>query len=74
MAGPVLQSRLIQKKLYWLKNILITKNLQIYSDLADILAIVFTHGLINLTKFDDDWTKIGDFLLSGYFGASIVFS
>ena len=36
-------------------------NLQFYSDSAEILAILLSYGLIILTKFDDDWTKIVDF-------------
>ena len=36
-------------------------NSQFYSDSAEILAILLSHGLIILTKFDDDWTKIVDF-------------
>jgi len=56
-----------KKKLYWLKNILLTKNLQFYSNLSDILAILSTHELIILTKFDEDQTKTVDFLLGLYF-------
>ena len=41
-----------------------TKNPQFYSDLAEILVISPTHGLTILTKFDEDSTKIVDFLLS----------
>ena len=43
------------------------KNSQFYSDLADTLAILPTRGLNILTKFDDDWTKIVDFLSVIYF-------
>ena len=43
------------------------KNLQFYSDSADILAILFNHELIILTKFDEDPTKLVDFLLALYF-------
>ena len=64
---------MIKKKLYWPKNILLTKNLQFYSNLADILAILSTHELIILTKFDEDQTKIVDFLLALYFWSSIIF-
>ena len=42
--------------------------------MADILAILFTHELVILTKFDKDWTKIVDLLLLVYFWASIIFS
>ena len=59
--------RLIKKQLYWPKNRLLTKNLQFYSNLADILAILSTHELIILTKFDEDRSKIMDFLLVVYF-------
>ena len=38
------------------------KNSQFYSDMAEILAILPTFGLIILTKFDEDWTKIVDFI------------
>ena len=41
--------------------------------MAEILAILPTHELIILTKFDGDWTKIVDFLLVVYFWASIIF-
>ena len=50
-----------KKKLHWPKNILITKNPQFHSYLAEILAIFSAHELIILTKFDKDWTKIVDF-------------
>ena len=65
--------RLIKKQLYWPKNRLLTKNLQSYSDLADILAILSTHELIILTKFDKDRTKIVDFLLILYFWSRMIF-
>ena len=38
------------------------KNPQFYSDLAKILAILPTDGLILLSKFDEDWITIVDFL------------
>ena len=41
--------------------------------MADILAVLSTHELIILTKFDEDWTKIVDFLLALYFWSSIIF-
>ena len=65
--------RLIKKQLYWPKNRLLTKNLQFYSNLADILTILSTHELIILTKFDEDRSKIMDFLLALYFCPSIIF-
>ena len=61
------------KKIILTKNILLIKNPQFCSDLAEILAILPTHELIILTKFDGDWTKIVDFLLVVYFWASIIF-
>ena len=39
------------------------KNPQFYSDLAEILAILSTHGLKILTKSEKDRTKTVDFLL-----------
>ena len=51
--------RLIQKKLQW-SNIYYS---QFYSDLAEILAILSTHWQVILIKFDEDWTKIVNFLL-----------
>ena len=44
-----------------LNCIALVKNPPLYSDLAKILAILLTLGLIILTKFDEDWTKIVDF-------------
>ena len=52
---------------------ILIKNPQFYSNLADILTILPTHGLMILTKCDGDWTKIVDFLLVEYFWASIIF-
>ena len=52
---------------------ILTKDLQFHSNLADILAILSTHELIILTKFDEDRTKIVDFLLALYFWSSIIF-
>ena len=52
---------------------LLIKNPLFCSDLANILAILPTHELIILTKFDGDWTKIVDFLLLVYFWASVFF-
>ena len=56
------------KNSHWLKNILLTKNQQFYSNLAKILAILPTHGLIILTKFDKNGTK-----LVVYFLPSVIF-
>ena len=50
------------KKITLTKNIRLIENRQFYSNLAEILAILPTHGLIILTKFDEDWTKIVNFL------------
>ena len=52
---------------------LIMKFPQFYSDLAEILAISPTQGLIISTKSDDDWTKIVDFSLFLDFLASANF-
>ena len=41
--------------------------------MAEILAVLPTHGLINLTKFDEDQAKIVDLLLVAYFQSSIFF-
>ena len=61
------------KRIILTKNIPIIKNPQFYSNLAEILAILPTHELIILTKFDDDQTKIVNFLSSVYFDASVIF-
>ena len=71
--GPFNNYRLIHKKLYWHRNVLLTKNSQFYSDFAEIFAILPTHGLIILAKFDEDRTKIVNLLLLVYFWASIIF-
>ena len=52
------------KKIILTKNIPLIKNPQFYSDLAEILAILPTHELIILTKFDGDWTKNCGFFIS----------
>ena len=49
------------------------KNPQSHSDLAEILAILSTHGVVILTKFDEDWTKIVDFSLLVHFWVSVIF-
>ena len=68
-----LSSRDWLKKLHWPKNIPLIKNPQFYSDLAEVLAILHKHGLINLTMFDEDQTKTVDFLLVVYFWSSVTF-
>ena len=55
------------------KNILLKKNSQFYSNLAEVLATLHTYGLINLTMFDEDQTKTVDFLLVVYFWSSVTF-
>ena len=55
------------------KTLLQIKNQQFYSNLAEILAILPTHGLIILTKFDGDWNKIVDSLSLVFFWASVIF-
>ena len=42
------------KKIHWPKNILLMESPQFYYNLTEILAILPTHGLIILTKFDED--------------------
>ena len=61
------------KRIILTKNILLIKNPQFCSNLAEILVILPTHELIILTKFDEDQTKIVDFLLALYFWSSIIF-
>ena len=61
------------KKIILTKNMLLIKNPLFCSDLAIILAILPTHELIILTKFDGNWTNIVDFLSLVYFWASIIF-
>ena len=65
--------RLIKKQLYWPKNRLLTKNLQFYSNLADILTILSTHELIILTKFDEDQTLSCGFFISTIFLVHLIF-
>ena len=50
------------------------KNPQFYSNLAEILVKLPTHGLIILTNFDEDWTQIVNFLWVVYIWASVIFS
>ena len=45
----------MQKKLDWLKNWPLVKNLQFLSNQADIEATLPTHELIILTNFCKDW-------------------
>ena len=40
------------------------KNSHFYSDLAEISAILPTHGFNILTKFDEDWSKNVNFFSS----------
>ena len=53
----------MQKKLDWLKILPVVKNLQFLSDQAEIQAILPTHELFILTKFDADWSKNVDFFI-----------
>ena len=64
---------MIHKKLHWPENIVLIKNPQFYSDLAEILAILPTHELIALTKFDENRTKIVDFLSLVHVWFSAIF-
>ena len=57
----------MQKKLDWLKNWPLVKNLQFLSNQADIQATLPTHELIILTKFHNDWQEIVDFLVTAKF-------
>ena len=50
-----------------------TTNKNFYSDLTEILAILPTHGLVILTKFDEDRTKIVYFLFSCIFLGHCIF-
>ena len=63
----------MQKKLDWLNISPIIKNLQFLSDQAEIQAILPTHELFILTKFQKDWQNIVDFLVIVKFCASPVF-
>ena len=49
------------------------KNSQLHYDLSQILAILPTLGSIILTKFDEEKTKIVDYLLVIYFLVSVIF-
>ena len=53
----------MQKKLDWLKILMLVKNPQFLSYQADILIILPTPKLIILTKFHKDWQEIVDFLV-----------
>ena len=64
---------LIRKKLHWPKKIVLIKNSQFYSNVAEILSILPTHGLFIWTKFDYDRTKIVNFLSWIYFWISVIF-
>ena len=62
----------MHKKEHKLKTSTVIKNPQFSSNLADILAFFPPNELTILTKFDDDQTKIVDFLSSGNFLVSII--
>ena len=49
------------------------KNTQFSTYQADILPIIHTHGIVILTKFSNNQTKIVDFLLIAYFSSSSIF-
>ena len=49
------------------------KNPQFLADQAENLAILPIHGIVIFTKFHMNWTKIVDFSLIAYFGASAIF-
>ena len=55
------------KKYDWHKNVLLIKNLHFSSNQADILPKLPIHELVVLLKYQLDWKKIVDFLLSAYF-------
>ena len=55
-----------------MKNYTTNKKSTISLHLGEILAILPTHELIILTKFDDDWTKIADVISVVYFWASVI--
>ena len=57
----------MQKKLDWHNIWLLVKNQQFLSNQADILAISPTHELIILTKYQNDWQEIVDFLVIAKF-------
>ena len=61
----------MQKKLDWLKKLLLVKDSQFLSNQADIQAILPTHELVILTKFHKDWPKIVDFLVIAKFCTSL---
>ena len=57
----------MEKKLDWLKNWPLVKNLQFLSNQADIKATLPTHELIILTKFYKDWQENVDLLAAPKF-------
>ena len=52
---------------------LLMKNLQFLTNQAETLAILPIHEIVIFTKFQINWTKIVDFSLIAYFGASVIF-
>ena len=54
----------------WLRNVSLTKNPHFPWYQADILAIWPNHEVVILTKFHQNWTKIGNSLLMAHFLAS----
>ena len=54
-------------------NILLMKCSQFQSNFDEILEILLILGLLILTKFDEDWTKIVKLLLLVNFSGSIFF-
>ena len=62
-----------KKKRNWPKNFLLIKNPYIHSDQADILVVLPTHEITNLTKFYCNKANIVDFLVMGKLGARSFF-
>ena len=63
----------MHKKLDWLQNWLLMKNLQFWSNFDETLSNVPKNEVVNWTKFGQDWTKIVDFSLIANFEASLIF-
>ena len=61
------------KKIGRTQNMVLVKNLQFWSNQADILAILPTHEVVILAKFHNNRGKIVDFLLTASFWASLIF-
>ena len=55
------------------KNWLLGKHSQFWSNEADFQAILYTHEVVTLTKFRDDWPKNVDFFLLVNFGDCTLF-